>query len=91
MIFIHVRVNDVHGPCVGYPVRICEKMASFPGVVRVSSYRKLKAVHPPALQSFAMHGDHPRCICMLSYFPSALKTVQISKNINSTNKSRLSA
>lgn len=33
----------------------------------------------------------PRCACMLINFPSALKTVQISKNINSTNVSKLSA
>ena len=33
----------------------------------------------------------PRCISTLIYFPSALKTVQISKNINSTNVCELSA
>lgn len=55
--------------------------------VRVSCYRKLNTVST----SCAGVWRPPRCTLMLNYFPSTLKTVQISENINSTNISKLLA
>lgn len=90
--FIHVYVNDVHSPWVVTRYIYVKGWLHSPcSDVRVGCYRRLNTVSPPALRAFITHEDHSDVYVCWLIFPSALKAVQISKNINSTNISKLSA
>lgn len=83
-----LRMCTAHEQVTQY---ISEELTAFPMLCESELLQGASGCVPTSSAILQHAWRSPRCTCMLINFPSALNTIQISININSTNTSKLSA